>query len=300
MITPLTLLALLAACRSKEDEGRQPIPVDERPPLDEGGDEDPGPDEEGGGDPPEDTGDAGEETGGGGDPPEDTGDAGGGGEGEDSAAGSGSGGSGGGTGLGSGSVGSTTYTWYVPACALGAAPAPVLFTQHGSGGTGSGMVAQWTSLADARCIIVVGQDSASGRSWNFDSDVTGLDAVVNDVAALWDVDLDRLYLHGYSAGAHWSYVIGLANSDVFAGLAVFAGSLSYAESYGVWPDGTRGPIPVFIAHGSDDSTVPYREAEHAYEELLAEGWTTELWTSAGGSHAYDPAHQDDALTFFGE
>lgn len=287
----ITLFVLLVACRGDKDEGRRPIPVDERPPLDDGADEDTPPED----DDSDDSADTGVGTG------EDTGADEGGTDEEtaDSAPTSGSGGSGGGTGLGSGNAGSTSYTWYVPACALAAAPAPVIFTQHGSGGTGAGMVAQWTSLADAHCLIVVGQDSASGSSWNFGSDVTGLDAVVNDVSALWDVDLDRLYLHGYSAGAHWSYVIGLANSDVFAGLAVFAGSLTYAESYEVWPDGTRGPIPVFIAHGTDDSTVPYREAEHAYAELMAEGWTSELWTSTGGTHAYDPAHQDDALDFFG-
>jgi poly(3-hydroxybutyrate) depolymerase len=209
----------------------------------------------------------------------------------------GSGGSGGPTGTGSASVGSVSYAFHVPSCVKSEVPAPVLFTQHGAGGTGSAMVEQWKPLADAECFIVIGQGSQSGNGWNFNSDVEGLSALIDEVDALWNIDTERRVLHGYSAGAHWSYVIGLANSDSFGGLVVYAGAMSYAESYGVWPEGTQGPIPVAIGHGTEDTVVPYAYAQQAESELGGAGWPVELWTASGGSHAYDPEHQAAAWTF---
>ena len=268
-----SLLFLLSACTEPVNEGG-PLPRDQWPDLsgDDTG-EPPGEDSDTGS---QDTGTDTED----GDPPA-----------------TGSGGSGGPIGTGSASVGSVSYAYHVPSCVKSEVPTPVLFTQHGAGGTGSSMVQQWTSLAEAECFIVIGQGSQSGNGWNFNSDVTGLSALIDEVDALWNIDVDRRVLHGYSAGAHWSYVIGLANGDSFGGLIVYAGAMSYAESYGVWPDGTQGPIPVAIGHGTDDSVVSYAFAQQAEAELRGAGWPVDLWTASGGSHAYDPDHQTAAWTF---
>lgn len=296
-LTPL----LLVACTATDPGGDDgPLPRDQWPDLrDEDDSGDPGGDDSGGGG--DDTGGSdGGGTGGGDSGGEGSGDSGDpGGDGDDSGGepATGSGGSGGPTGTGTGTVDSVTYAYHVPACALTSAPAPVVFTQHGQGGTGSGMVAQWQALADAECFIAIGQGSQSGNGWNFGTDVTGLAALIEEVDALWDVDTSRRVLHGYSAGAHWSYVVGLANSDTFGGLIVYAGALSYAESYGVWPDGTQGPIPVAIGHGTADTVVPYAYAQQAESELSGAGWPVELWTATGGSHAYDPDHQAAAWAF---
>jgi len=209
----------------------------------------------------------------------------------------GSGGSGGPIGTGTATVGAVSYAYHVPACAVAAGPSPVLFTQHGQGGTGAGMVTQWTSLADAECFIVIGQGSQSGNGWNFNTDVEGLGTLLEEVEALWDIDTDRRILHGYSAGAHWGYVVGLANSATFGGLIVYAGAMNYAESYGVWPDGTQGSIPVAIGHGTADTVVPYAYAQQAEGALSAAGWPVELWAVEGGSHAYDRDHQAAAWAF---
>lgn len=277
---------LLAACTfdSQGDDG--PLPRDQWPALSDdtgsvdGDDGDSGKAE----DTDSDSGDE-DETGG------DTGDS------DTDAPSEGSGGSGGPSGSGSATIGTVNYAYYVPSCAEGAAPVPVVFTQHGAGGTGAGMVSQWTSLASTECFIVIGQDSQSGNGWNFGSDVTGMSDLIDEIDSLWDIDTERRILHGYSAGAHWGYVIGLGNSDTFGGLIVYAGAMSYAESYGVWPGGTQGSIPVAIGHGTSDTTVPYAYAEQAASALSSAGWPVELWTASGGSHAYDAAHQAAAWAF---
>ncbi len=210
----------------------------------------------------------------------------------------GTGGSGGPVGEGTTAIGSSAYTWFVPECAAEAHPVAVVYTQHGSGGDGAGMVAQWRADARAGCFIVVGLDSESGVSWNFSGDVDNLARTLDAVDLAYDIGWR--YLHGYSAGAHFTYVIGLANSDVFDGLGVFAGSMQYAEAWGYWPDAGARPIPVAIAHGTADTTVPYSEAEHAYAELAAAGWPVDLHAVDGGSHAYDAAAQAVAWRFWRE
>ncbi|MDG1482006.1 MAG: hypothetical protein P8R54_20615 [Myxococcota bacterium] len=277
---------LLAACTVAGPTSDEPLPRDQWPDL------------------LDDTGDTdgeGHDTGGGqktgsdsGDNEEEGGDSG---SGDTNAPPKGSGGSGGPSGTGTATTGAVDYGYHVPSCVESAVPVPVVFTQHGAGGTGAGMVAQWTTLANTECFIVIGQDSQSGNGWNFGSDVEGVSALIDEVDTLWNIDTERRVLHGYSAGAHWSYVIGLANSDTFGGLIVYAGAMSYAESYGVWPSGTQGVIPVAIGHGTNDTTVSYAFAEQAAAALSASGWPVELWTVPGGSHAYDPAHQAAAWTF---
>lgn len=207
-----------------------------------------------------------------------------------------SGGSGGVPGSGTGTAGRGTYAWYAPDCLDGARDVAVVFTMHGSGGTGAAMVEQWRALAARECFLVVGLDSASGSSWNFNSDVTNFESLYEQIDASWDVAFH--YLHGYSAGAHWTYIIGISNSEFFSGIGVWAGSLSYAEEWGYWPDPTEDPIPVAIGHGTDDSTVPYREATHAYDSLTGAGWPADLYTVEGGTHTYDPSCQPRAWEFW--
>lgn len=207
----------------------------------------------------------------------------------------GTGGSGGALGRSTGSVGSSSYDLYAPACAA-EGPVAAIFSMHGSGGDGGDMVGVWQTLADRECFIVVGLDSESGMSWNFDSDVGNF----ADLAALVDqsYDVNRHYLHGYSAGAHWTYIVGIYNSLYFTGLGVYAGSLSYAESWGYWPDPRATPIPVAIAHGTADTTVPYSEAEHALEEFSGAGWPAELDSYSGGSHAFELGSVETAWAFW--
>lgn len=207
----------------------------------------------------------------------------------------GSGGTGGKLGSSSGSVGTSTYTAYAPSCMQDGRAVPVLYTFHGTGGTGADMVDLWRPIADAECVLVVGLDSEDGMGWNFSGDVTNLSTLLDVVDAAWNIN--RRYMHGYSAGAHWTYVVGLANADYFAGIGVYAGSMQYAEAYGGWPT-KEGPIPVAIAHGTDDTTVPYSEAEDAYATLTAAGWTANLDTYAGGTHTYEPGCEPVAWDFW--
>jgi poly(3-hydroxybutyrate) depolymerase len=194
-------------------------------------------------------------------------------------------------------VGDCGFAYHAPACAVGGAPSAILYSQHGSGGRGVYQVRDWQSLADQECFIVVGQDSASGTSWNTSSDVQCFSDIADHLDTLYDLDTRRRYLSGHSAGGHWTWAIGLYNSDWFGGLAPTAGSISYAIHWGIWPHDVGRAIPVHITHGTEDSVVPFEHAEWGYQELTDAGWPVELYAVVGGGHNDLGDHQIEAWTF---
>jgi len=200
----------------------------------------------------------------------------------------GSGGSGGALGDGTGSIGTSTFSFYAPPCMTDGHAVAVVFSQHGSGGHGSDMVGAWRAVAQGECFLVVGLDSESSASWNFRADIDNFSSLMDLVDTEYNVN--RHVLHGYSAGAHWTYVIGLANSEYFDAIGVYAGTMYYSEEWGYWPVSPEKPkIPVAIAHGTGDTTVPYTEATYAYDTLSAAGWPANLDTYEGGTHAFEAA-----------
>lgn len=209
----------------------------------------------------------------------------------------GSGGSGGALGDGTGSVGTSVYSFYAPPCMADGHAVAVVYSLHGSGGHGSDMVGVWRSIAQSGCFLVVGLDSESSVSWNFQTDVDNFSTLMDVIDA--EYNINRHVLHGYSAGAHWTYVIGLANSEYFDALGVYAGTMYYAEEWGYWPvPGSQPKIPVAIAHGTADTTVPYSEATHAFDTLTAAGWPANLDTYDGGTHGFETASPGVAWTYW--
>ena len=230
---------------------------------------------------------------------------------DDAAVDCGSGGSGGIVAEGTGTVDGGTYRFVVPDSYDGSAPTPLLVGLHGSGGNGQMMTGVWRDVAQAEGFIVVGPDSSDPSGWNTGGDIDHVFAVISEVSASYEIDLCRVYLNGFSAGAHLTWVLGLANSEVFAALSPYAGSLGYAEQMGIWPDQVTRQIPARIDHGMTDTVVPFSEAEHARDELEAAGhavdfngipssghtWensvTSAMWASLAG-HALDaPAELPD-------
>ncbi len=282
-----SLLMVLLACNAPEVEDSQPAADD----TGRTGTHDSDPPDTS--DPPPDTGESGEAED---SDPLDTGES------KDASdsgdtGGWGTGGSGGSTGTGDSAVGGCSYAYHVPECALDAAPMAVVYSQHGSGGRGYMMVQQWQPTADDHCFMVIGQDSETQSSWNTSGDVTCFSTIAEEVEALYDIDTRRRYLNGHSAGGHWTWVIGLYNSDWFGGLAPTSSTMYYAKDWGIWPDQVGRPIPVHISHGTADTVVPYSYAESAYETLSAAGWPVELYTIKGGDHFSLPGAEEEAWNF---
>ncbi len=140
-------------------------------------------------------------------------------------------------------------------------------------------LSSWDQIPEQEGFILVEQQGylGAGRGFTYSYDPLVLARILDDVEATWNVDTKRVYLTGFSAGAHWSYTIGLANATVFAGLGICAGSLGSAASVGVWVPGstTQPNVPrkVFVAirHGTADTVVPVNEGRLARDQLTAAG-----------------------------
>jgi len=157
----------------------------------------------------------------------------------------------------------------------------------------------WEPIAQTSGFIVAEQQGYLGNGgFTFDYDPLVLQALLADVEATWNVDMKRVYLTGFSAGAHWSYTIGLANANVFAALGICSGDLLTAIQEGVWiPNATTQPqiprlIPVGIRHGTQDTVVPVAQGQYARDQLTAAGFPVDYAELNQGHTVNTPELQD--------
>lgn len=196
-------------------------------------------------------------------------------------------GAGGPVGSGVTSYQGTTFSYYVPSSYDGTKALPILYSQHGSGGSGSEMTQLWSGLAESEQFIVIGQFAGNPQAWNSDTDVYAFEALVPFLATQWNVDECRQYLHGYSAGASWAHMVGLYRSDMLAGYAAYAGTFYFAEAAMAWPNMVPRKIAVRIDHGTNDSVIPFTEATYARDTLVGGNHEVSFNPVNGGTHAYD-------------
>lgn len=82
--------------------------------------------------------------------------------------------------------------------------------------------------------------------------------------------LDAVYLGGFSQGAIMSYTIGLTQPQTVQGVIALGGRILDEVKPGVKPSEALKKQPVFIAHGTQDGTLPIgyaRAAKHYLDEL---------------------------------
>jgi phospholipase/carboxylesterase len=75
--------------------------------------------------------------------------------------------------------------------------------------------------------------------------------------------LDEVYLGGFSQGAIMSYTIGLTQPDLITGVLAFSGRILQEIRPFVAEQDTLQNLKVFIAHGTQDGTLPVHYAREA-------------------------------------
>jgi polyhydroxybutyrate depolymerase len=85
------------------------------------------------------------------------------------------------------------------------------------------------------------------------------------------IDLDKVFVTGWSNGAYMAYYLACRADDVFAAVAPVAGLIGVEPEYDCSP---KKPPRVLAFHGKRDSQVDYfiieRDEYMGAEELLAE------------------------------
>ncbi|MBL8918786.1 MAG: alpha/beta fold hydrolase [Myxococcaceae bacterium] len=160
------------------------------------------------------------------------------------------------------------YEVRVPGQFDGATPLPMVILLHGFGVTGrvQDLVFPVSGQLDERQFLYVLPNGTADRNgkrfWNATEaccagslevdDVSFLRALVDDVKARYPVAPGKVFLVGHSNGAFMSLRLACDASDVFTGVVAVSGS--------TFEDATRcgagQPVPILLAHGDRDSSVP--------------------------------------------
>ena len=213
-----------------------------------------------------------------------------------------------------------TYYLHVPTGYPFADPVPLLMVLHGAGGAGTAPAAAqslrtaWAATAETGKFIVAAPagSGSTGGGWIPSADYPAMKALIEDVAAHYDIDSSRIHGWGFSAGGHVMHDLALKQRSSAPDIGTFA---AYGVSAGVLPalacNGTGLPacasflpqvarrIPVNLRVGTDDPYLPYVQADR--NALLAAGWSqgdTLHYATFPDGHVIDPGQFAATWQFF--
>lgn len=158
------------------------------------------------------------------------------------------------------------YILYVPANYTGSESVPLLFNFHGY--TSNALQQMWYGdfrpIADTAGFIIVhpeGTIDGTGNThfnvgWGGSSvdDVGFTVALIDELAANYNLDEDRVYSTGMSNGGFMSFKLACELSDRIAAIGSVTGSMTLGSTI---PCSPSHPIPVLQIHGTTDATVAY-------------------------------------------
>ena len=207
-------------------------------------------------------------------------------------------------------LGNRTFYLHLPPAYSPAQSWPLLLALRGSAPPASMATyaqqvrSDWSARADAAGFIVLAPVGTSAQGgWGASGDLTEIGAALEDTLARYNVETSRVYLWGFSAGAHFGHALALGNTDLFAAYGTSAGSLEMfaCTDDGSWPPacaallaGTQRKIPVDIHIGTSDPLMqPPYTADGDPDRFRAGGWLdreTLFVRWFVGGHAYTQAH----------
>lgn len=158
------------------------------------------------------------------------------------------------------------YILYVPASYTGDAPVPLLFNFHGYGSNATEQMwyGDFRSIADEEGFLIVHPegtlDATETTHFNVGWGSSGVDdvgfasALIDAIAADYNIDLKRVYSTGMSNGGYISYHLACNLSDRIAAVASVTGSMSQFTFNNC---DAQHPTPILQIHGTADGVVPY-------------------------------------------
>ena len=164
------------------------------------------------------------------------------------------------------------FSMYVPEYYNASQSWPLIMALHGGSGHGADFLWTWLKDARSRGVIVVSA-TARGDTWSLmgpDVDSANLDAIVEHVAANWNVNRDKMLLTGMSDGGTFAYVSGLRGESPFTHLAPSSASFHPLLLESLSRERLDG-LPIYLIHGALDWMFPVDIARTANAALTAAG-----------------------------
>ena len=161
------------------------------------------------------------------------------------------------------------YILYVPEIYDGSTTVPLVLNFHGFGSSASQQMfyGDFRDIADTEGFLLVHPEGTTfignqfwnvgfpGLSSNID-DVGFTEALIDELATLYAIDLDRVYATGMSNGGFMSFLLACQLSEKIAAVASVTGSMTQDT----FDDcNAQHPTPVLQIHGTEDDVVLYNE-----------------------------------------
>ncbi|MGB0220627.1 MAG: alpha/beta hydrolase family esterase [Sinimarinibacterium flocculans] len=188
------------------------------------------------------------------------------------------------------------YWVFTPSSYDGSQAYPLVVYLHGCNQTAPDVAVgtRWNAIAEAHDALVVYPAQRSGfiapltagnatRCWNFQSpgdivrergEAKLIADVTRHVIAAWNVDADRVFVSGASAGGAMVPVMAATYPDLFAAAAVLAGCpyAACTDTTGAAAFQAMGAharmVPMMIVHGTADEVTAYPLGEALVQEWL--------------------------------
>jgi polyhydroxybutyrate depolymerase len=161
------------------------------------------------------------------------------------------------------------YILYVPEIYDGSTAVPLVLNFHGFGSGASQQMfyGDFRDIADIEGFLLVhpeGTTLIGNQFWNVGfpglsstiDDVGFTEALIDELATLYTIDLDRVYATGMSNGGFMSFLLACQLSEKIAAVASVTGSMTQDT----FDDcNAQLPTPVLQIHGTEDDVVSYNE-----------------------------------------
>ncbi len=158
---------------------------------------------------------------------------------------------------------------------------PLLMFLHGAGESGDNLAKVKlhgppklieNKKRDFPCIVESPQSARMG--WNVDL----LTALLDDIAAKYRVDKDRIYLTGLSMGGFGTWSLAAAHPERFAAIVPICGGGNPADA------AKLKNLPIWVFHGAKDPVVPPERSESMVKAIKAAGGNVKLTVYPDAGH----------------
>ena len=159
------------------------------------------------------------------------------------------------------------YILYIPEIYDGDTAVPLILNFHGFGSNAAQQMfyGDFRDIADTEGFLLVhpeGTTFIGNQFWNVGfpgisstiDDVSFTEALIDELATLYAIDLDRVYATGMSNGGFMSFLLACQLSEKIAAVASVTGSMTQDT----FDDcNAQRPTPVLQIHGTEDDVVLY-------------------------------------------
>ncbi|MBR8836030.1 MAG: hypothetical protein DSM106950_18905 [Stigonema ocellatum SAG 48.90 = DSM 106950] len=177
---------------------------------------------------------------------------------------------------------SRTFYLYTPKSYNSRRGMPLVLVLHGHGGSGRSIAhtSRFNSLAEQKGFIVVYPDGID-QEWSLRDDVSFVDALIDHVKEIRNIDSHRIYAVGFSKGGILTQALACRLPNKIAAFASVAGALPVRLKGNCQP---RSPVSMLMINGTNDRSVRYEGDDDTQQRgaLISVPATIHFWRSHNG------------------